>query len=338
MSQFTSDYDFYLPKELIAKYPVHPRDSAKLLIYDRAKDEITHTHFRHIFDALPSNLAYVFNDTKVIKARLFGKKQSGGKAEVLINRPLKDNLFSVFIKSKVVVTTKIYFTEYLYLKIIALEDDGSRVVAFYDQLGEKLDFNQLIKYTKQIGHIPIPPYLKREETKSDKLDYQSIFAKYDGSVAAPTASLHFTKELTEQIPKQNLYHTTLHIGAGTFKPIESDNISEHKMHFEYYEIATSTQELINSNKPLLAVGTTVARSIESYVRSGKASSETNLFLSPNNPPKRVSHLLTNFHFPKSSLIVLVSSFIGLEKTKEIYQEAICKKYRFYSYGDAMLIL
>ena len=338
MSQFTSDYDFFLPEDLVAKYPVHPRDSAKLLVYNRAKDEITHTHFRHIFDFLPSNLSYVFNDTKVIKARLFGKKQSGGKAEVLINRPLKDDLFSVFIKAKVAVETKIYFTEHLFLEVIALEEDGSRVVSFCDELDKKLDFNQLIEYTKQIGHIPIPPYLKREESESDKLDYQSLFAKYDGSVAAPTASLHFTKELIEKIPKTNLYHTTLHIGAGTFKPIESDEISDHKMHFEYYEIAKQTKDLIDSKAPLLAVGTTVSRSIESYVRSGEASSETNLFLSPKNPPKRVDHLLTNFHFPKSSLIVLVSSFIGLEKTKAIYEEAIRRQYRFYSYGDAMLIL
>ena len=192
---------------------------------------------------------------------------------------------------------------------------------------------------ERIGHVPLPPYIKRADNNNDISWYQSIFAKNNGAVAAPTASLHFSDKIINQLKKtHNIHFLTLHVGAGTFKSVECENINEHKMHGEFYEIPKSTQELINSNKAILGVGTTVTRCIEEFVRSNKSSGECKLFLNPNNRPIRQNFLLTNFHLPKSTLIMLVSSFIGLEKTMEIYKIAVQKEYKFYSYGDAMLII
>jgi S-adenosylmethionine:tRNA ribosyltransferase-isomerase len=334
----TSSYDFTLPQELIATYPANPRDSAKLLVYDRKKDTITHTVFRHILDFIPDDVAFVFNNTKVIKARLFGKKSTGGKIELLINKPLNAFEVSVYIRGKVKPETVIEFADDLYAKVLLLQEDGSRVVTFFSH-NKQLRFEELLPLIDRIGHIPLPPYIQREDEALDAKEYQSVFAKKEGAIAAPTASLHFTPELFEQI--QNTYTTaelTLHVGSGTFKPVEASIITEHPMHSEYYEIPPQAQKLLDSSKKILAVGTTSTRTIEYYARTHQASGEANLFLHPNNPPIRVEHLLTNFHLPKSTLIMLVASFVGLDKTLELYHEAIEKKYRFYSYGDAMLIL
>jgi len=336
--KLVSSYDYDLPEELIAKYPVTPRDSAKLLVYDRKKDKITHTVFRNILDFV-GDKNFIFNNTKVIKARIFGKKESGGKVELLLNRPFNDK-FLVYIRGKVKQGSKLFFDKGLVAEVVELLEDGSRVVEFKWKMENGkwkiLNFLELVKILEEIGHIPLPPYIKRSDEKIDEKEYQSVFAKKEGAVAAPTASLHFTDELIKEI--KNKHYLTLHVGAGTFKPVDVEEIDKHKMHSEFYEIPKSTAEIIDSDKKIVSVGTTVTRTVEYYARTKKLSGECDLFLNPFNPPIRVNHLLTNFHLPKSTLIMLVASFIGREKTLEIYEEAIKEKYRFYSYGDAMLII
>ena len=335
----TSSYDFTLPNELIATHPVEPRDNARMLVYDRNSDTITHTYFYELENYIPKNSALIFNDTKVIKARLYGNKESGGKIELLINRPLNATEINVYIRGKVKVDTKIIFSENLYAKLLKLHEDGSRDVVFI-QNENILRFEELLPIIEKIGHIPLPPYLQREDGKEDEEDYQSVFASYEGAVAAPTASLHFTKEQHERICKDFKHaYVTLHVGAGTFKPVEEKEILKHPMHSEYYDISKEAQALIVSDTPILCVGTTSTRTVEYYVQHGKnPHGEANLFLHPNNPPQRVNHLLTNFHLPKSTLLMLLASFIGVEKALSLYEEAIEHKYRFYSYGDAMLII
>ena len=335
----TQSYDFSLPEELIATHPASPRDHAKLLVYDRATDSITHTHFYDFEKFIPKDAALIFNDTKVIKARLFGKKPSGGKIELLINRALSAHEINVYIRGKVKVGSEILFDENLVAKVLELNEDGSRVVEFY-QKTSLLRFEDLLPIIDTIGHIPLPPYIQREDNVEDADEYQTVFAKEEGAVAAPTASLHFTKEQHERVCK-NFKHAyvTLHVGSGTFKPVDAKIITEHPMHSEYYDISNAAKELLDSDTPILSIGTTSTRTIEFYDKHGKIQrGEANLFLHPNNKPSRVNHLLTNFHLPKSTLLMLVASFVGLEKTQELYTEAIKEKYRFYSYGDAMLII
>ena len=335
----TQSYDFHLPSELIATYPANPRDHAKLLVYDRKSDTITHAHFYDLEKFIPKNCALIFNDTKVIKARLFGKKPSGGKSELLINRALNATDINVYIRGRVKVGTEIYFDENLSAKVTKLHEDGSREVNFFLE-NKLLRFEELLPIIDKIGHIPLPPYIQREDESADADEYQSVFAKEEGAVAAPTASLHFTPEQHERICKTHKHaYVTLHVGSGTFKPVEAEIITEHPMHAEYYDISNAAKELLDSDIPILSVGTTSTRTIEFYAKHGKVQrGEANLFLHPQNKPSRVNHLLTNFHLPKSTLLMLVASFVGLEKTQELYAEAIKEKYRFYSYGDAMLIL
>jgi len=360
----TSSYDFHLPSELIATHPASPRDSAKLLVYDRKTDTITHAIFRDLEDFIPKDCAFVFNDTKVIKARLYGKKASGGKIELLINRPLNATEINVYIRGKVKVDTKLFFDDDLVAVVKKLNDDGSRVVEFQTigattsvvpknsnntsttkvvppkKQNIPLRFEDLLPIIDKIGHVPLPPYIQRDDNKEDESEYQSVFAKQEGAVAAPTASLHFTPEQHKKICKKFPHaFVTLHVGSGTFKPVEADIITDHPMHSEYYEITPHAKELLDSDISILAVGTTSTRTIEFYARNPHATKgEANLFLHPNNKPLRVNHLLTNFHLPKSTLLMLVASFVGVEKAKELYTEAIKERYRFYSYGDAMLIL
>lgn len=335
----TASYDFSLPEELIATHPASPRDHAKLLVYDRKTDTITHTYFYDFEKYIPKECALIFNDTKVIKARLFGKKPSGGKIELLINRALNANDINVYIRGKVKVTSEIIFDENLVAKVKQLDEDGSRIVNFY-QNDVLLRFEDLLPIIESIGHIPLPPYIQREDNKNDASEYQTVFAREEGAVAAPTASLHFTQEQHERICK-NFKHAyvTLHVGSGTFKPVDAEIITEHPMHSEYYDISDSAKDILDSTTPILSIGTTSTRTIEFYDKHGKVQrGEANLFLHPNNKPSRVNHLLTNFHLPKSTLLMLVASFVGLEKTQELYAEAIKEKYRFYSYGDAMLLI
>lgn len=335
----TSSYNFILPPKLIATHPASPRDAAKLLVYNRKTDEIIHTYFYDFEKFIPKDCALIFNDTKVIKARIFGKKASGGKIELLINKPLDANNINVYIRGKVKVDTKIYFDEDLVALVKELRDDGSRVVNFYKKTS-LLRFEDLLPIIDKIGHIPLPPYIQREDNEEDSSEYQSVFAKEEGAVAAPTASLHFTGEQHKRICDNHAHaYVTLHVGSGTFKPVEAQIITDHPMHSEYYEISNKAKELLDSNISILSIGTTSTRTIEFYEKHGKIQrGEANLFLHPNNKPLRVNHLLTNFHLPKSTLLMLVASFVGVDKTQELYAEAIKNEYRFYSYGDAMLII
>lgn len=335
----TSSYDFTLPENLIATHPASPRDNAKLLVYDRKTDTITHSFFYDFEKFIPKDCALIFNDTKVIKARLFGIKPSGGKLELLINRALNAIDVNVYIRGKVKVGTTIFFDEGLVAEVKELETDGSRIVNF-SQNSIDLRFEDLLPIIDKIGHIPLPPYIQREDNDEDADEYQSVFAKEEGAVAAPTASLHFTEEQHKRVC-QNFEHAyvTLHVGSGTFKPVDAEVITEHPMHSEYYDISNAAKDVLDSDTPVLSIGTTSTRTVEFYDKHGKVQKgEANLFLHPKNKPSRVNHLLTNFHLPKSTLLMLVASFVGLEKTQELYAEAIKEEYRFYSYGDAMLII
>jgi len=335
----TSSYDFHLPQELIATHPASPRDHARLLVYDRTTQQITHANFYEFEKFIPKECALIFNDTKVIKARLFGKKHSGGKLELLINRALNANDVNVYIRGKVKVGSEIFFDENLVAVVKELHDDGSRIVNFW-ACGNSLRFEEILPIIDRIGHVPLPPYIQREDNKEDESEYQSVFALNEGAVAAPTASLHFTPEQHKKVCKKFAHaYVTLHVGSGTFKPVEAETITDHPMHSEYYDISPKAKELLDSGRAILSVGTTSTRTIEFYARNRHATSgEANLFLHPNNKPLRVNHLLTNFHLPKSTLLMLVASFVGVEKAQELYAEAIKNRYRFYSYGDAMLIL
>ena len=334
----TSSYDYTLPEEFIATTPLYPRDRAKLLIYNRKEDRLIHTTFAHLLDYLPQECDIILNDTRVIKARLFGHKSSGGKIELLFNKPLDAHLSLVLIKGRVKVGSSIDFDLGLQALVTALNDDGSRVVTF-SQDGKPIRFEALVLILDKIGHIPLPPYMHREDRAEDERDYQTLFAKNAGAVAAPTASLHFTPELFEALESRHATHKiTLHVGAGTFKPVEAEFILDHPMHSEFFHIPDETAEILDSSREILAIGTTVTRTIEYYARTTKREGECDLFLNPHNPPQRVNYLLTNFHLPKSTLIMLVSAFIGREKTLALYEEAIAHHYRFFSYGDAMLII
>jgi len=340
----TSSYDYELPAHLIAQTPVQPRDHAKLLVYDRKTNTTTHTIFKNLLDFLPSDCGVFLNDTKVIKARIFGKKetddhgQGGGKVELLFNKPLSAHEYLVMIRGKVHIGMQLFFDDNLVATVKRFNEDGSRVVTFTHQ-DKEIRFEDLVQVLDKIGHIPLPPYMQREDNEQDETDYQTLFAKNAGAVAAPTASLHFTPKLFEAFEaKYKTHKITLHVGAGTFKPVEVEEILEHPMHSEFFDIPKESAEVLESDKPILAVGTTVTRTVEYFSRTGKTSGECDLFLNPSNKPQRVSHLLTNFHLPKSTLIMLVSAFVGREKTLELYYEAIREEYRFFSYGDAMLIV
>lgn len=370
-------YDYALPKSCIALRPTKPKERAKLLVFERKTNKITHTEFGNLCEFLPP-CAVVFNDTKVIKARIYGVKSGGARCELLFHKALSEFSFLVQIKGRVKEGEILCFQNGVSAKILSLNEDGTREVCFFaDKKGEffrqnltKIEFEcekdvnlaknsaifnenslnlpknsrllnnkELLFMLEKIGHIPLPPYIKRADTKSDSKDYQSIFAKNLGAIAAPTASLHFSKALLKKLSKTHkIYTLTLHIGAGTFKGVEVDDLRLHKMHSEDYFINDELARAIDSKEPLLAVGTTVARCIENYARTNLKNSQCELFLHPQNPPLRQNYLLTNFHLPRSTLIMLVASFIGRKKTLELYEIAIKKGYSFYSYGDAMLII
>ncbi|EGH0434857.1 tRNA preQ1(34) S-adenosylmethionine ribosyltransferase-isomerase QueA [Campylobacter coli] len=335
-----SSYDYTLPNELIATYPVHPKEDAKLLVFERKNNQISHTTFKNLQDFLP-DCALFFNDTKVIKARIYGNKSSGGKIELFLHQPCldsQDSLFLAQIKGRVKKDEILSFEQNLKAKVIELLDDGLRKVQFF-QNDEVLNTFKLYELLDTIGHVALPPYIKRSDEKSDLEDYQSIFAKNLGAVAAPTASLHFSENMLENLKKRHeIYHLTLHVGAGTFKSVECENLENHKIHSEFFDIPKKACEVIDSQKKILGVGTTVTRTIEYYARTKQNQGFCDLFLHPHNPPLRQDYLLTNFHLPKSTLIMLVSAFIGRQNCLKLYDIAIKEKYRFYSYGDAMLIL
>jgi S-adenosylmethionine:tRNA ribosyltransferase-isomerase len=258
----TKNYDYELPEGFIATTPVYPRDHAKLLVYDRKTNTITHTTFKHLLDFVPKECDVFLNDTRVIKARIFGEKASGGKVELLFNKPLDAHHYLVLIRGKVKVGTELFFDDSLVATVTDLNEDGSRVVTFTHK-DKEIRFEELVLVLDDIGHIPLPPYMHREDNKEDETDYQTLFAKNAGAVAAPTASLHFTPELFAALEARHQTHkVTLHVGAGTFKPVEVEEILDHPMHSEYFHISKEAAKVLDSKTPLLAIGTTVTRTLE----------------------------------------------------------------------------
>lgn len=349
-------YNYTLPKEYIATEPITPKESAKLLVFDRQNRSITHSTFKDFSTFLPRNTLLVFNNTKVLPARIYGQKilqnsaQNGAKIEALFHKKLDDNRYLMQFKGRLKIGSLISFGD-LYARILKDAKNfgvGFKEAEFFTINKNKeapLHCDAFFDFLKHNGHVPLPPYIKRKDTQSDKKDYQSVFAKHLGAIAAPTASLHFSEETYGYLQKHfNTTEITLHTGAGTFIGVTTENILEHKMHTESFSISEDSAQKIKKAKHITAIGTTAARTIEAYARSetfksGKAlSGECDLFLHPKNPPKATHSLVTNFHLPKSTLLMLVASFVGLEQTLELYKEAIAKHYRFYSYGDGMLIL
>ncbi|CBG39374.1 tRNA preQ1(34) S-adenosylmethionine ribosyltransferase-isomerase QueA [Helicobacter mustelae] len=342
MREFSlQSYDYALPQELIAKYPLERKEDARLLVYDRKSGGITHTHFDALFDFIPRDFTLVFNDTKVIKARIFGEKGSGGKIELLYHKSLPDGAL-VQIRGRVKVGEHIHFPHGYSAKVCALLDHGMRIVEF---LYHGRPIRDLAPLFESIGHIPLPPYLKRADESADEQEYQSVFATHHGAIAAPTASLHFSPRMRD-FALQHYPHAfvTLHVGAGTFLGVESEDIRGHEIHSEELWVSAANLSLIEGAKKILCIGTTALRSVEFLSQrdllrqEGDYVGDCDIFLHCGNPPKKASALLTNFHLPKSSLIMLVASMVGLDTCKNLYAEAIAKKYRFYSYGDGMLIL
>lgn len=338
-----ASYHFELPKELIADRPVPDRHSSKLMVFKEETGEIIHSTYSEITKFLPPHSTLVFNRSKVFPCRLIGNKPSGGEAEVFVLSLLHENgIYPCMVRAsgKRKVGDEFIFGD-LRAQIVDLRG-GTFGVKF------NLPHDELMKTLETIGKIPIPPYIRNGESdEEDKRTYQTVYAAETGSVAAPTAGLHFSQELLEKIKSQGheLATVTLHVGAGTFAPVKADNILEHKMHEEFFTIDRPNLIVIQKARFRIAVGTTSLRTLESSWKNGNVQFEnpgslksTSIFLHPGKEVHSIDAMITNFHLPESSLLMLVSALIGREKTLELYKIAIENKYRFFSYGDGMLIL
>ena len=336
-----SDFDYELPEELIAQTPVEPRNASRLMVLDPIKKTIEHRHFFELQQFLSPGDTLIFNDTRVIPARLIGRKEpTGARVEVLLLRRIEGDTWETLVKpgKKALHGTTIRFSDEISCEITGHTDFGGRLVTFHYQgiFEEILD---------RLGETPLPPYIHEE--LEDRERYQTVYCRESGSAAAPTAGLHFTPEQMDELKRfgVNLGFLTLHVGLGTFRPVKVERIEEHVMHSEYYSIGEDTARLIRETKAagkrVVAVGTTSIRTLESaavgknevYGKSG----ETNIFIYPGYDFKIVDAVVTNFHLPKSTLIMLISAFAGREFTLEAYREAVKEKYRFFSFGDAMFI-
>lgn len=377
-----SSYDYKLPSDAIANQPANPRESAKLLVYNRNTNTITHTDFYHFCDFVPLDTLIVLNNTKVIKARIHAHKlntqthtHNPKVLEVFYHKPFLESTQSSIFDSSGMPTRflaqirgRVRPDDELLIKPpssrhtspaldslsestrpdITLKSptikvreclpNGLRVISFH-QGNEELSLNQVLALFEHYGHIPLPPYIKREDTAQDSLDYQSVFASNLGAVAAPTASLHFNHTSLEQIrSKFETCFITLHVGGGTFLDVKSEDIRAHQIHTESFQISPQSASKIDNASKVLCVGTTCARSVEYYAQTKILQGECDIFLYPGKEFKRVDYLLTNFHLPKSTLIMLVSAMVGREKCLELYELALKYNYKFYSYGDGMLII
>ncbi len=343
----TSDFDYELPENLIAQFPTQKRSESKMLVLDKSKQTLEHKHFYDIVDYLTDNDILVLNNTKVIPARLFGTKETGAKIEVFLLKDLKNGRWEVLMKpaKRVHLNDKIKISDEL--SVIAKEqmEDGKRIVEIVCD-GDIYDL--LNKY----GNIPLPPYIERKMTSDEikKLDYnryQTVYAKNEGSVAAPTAGLHFTEEILQKLKNKGVTvcYVTLNVGLGTFRPVKCDDVTEHKMDSEEFEISEETARVITEGKAngknIVAVGTTSVRTLETaYAQFGEikaCKSSSRLFIYPPYEFKVIDKLITNFHLPKSTLIMLVSAFAGKDFVFKAYKTAVENNYRFYSYGDCMFI-
>lgn len=339
----TEDFDFDLPEELIAQTPLKDRASSRLLVLDRETKEITDKHFHEIIDELHSGDALVMNDTRVLPARLYGEKpDTGGHLEVLLLTNTEGDTWETLIKpaKRAKVGTKIRFGDgRLTATVIEELEHGGRIVTFeYEGI--------FLEILETLGEMPLPPYIKERLQDPDR--YQTVYAKENGSAAAPTAGLHFTQELLEKIQAKgvSLVYLTLHVGLGTFRPVSVENIAEHEMHSEFYRLTESAAQQLNETREaggrIIAVGTTSIRTLETigtkFDGQIKADSGwTDIFITPGYEFKVVQAFSTNFHLPKSTLVMLVSAFAGRDLTLTAYQHAIDERYRFFSFGDAMFV-
>ncbi len=336
----TEDFYFDLPESQIAQTPIKERDTSKLLVMDKNSGEIKHKVFKNIIDYFESGDCLVLNNTKVIPARLIGNKKTGARVELLLLKRMEDNKWETLVNPgrKAKVGDEIYFGDILKATVCDIVKDGNRIVQFeFEGIFEEI--------LDKLGEMPLPPYI--EERLNEKERYQTVYAKYDGSAAAPTAGLHFTKELLEQLENKGvkIAYVTLHVGLGTFRPVKVDNVLEHSMHTEIYNVDEEQCKIINeakeNGKKVVAVGTTSCRTLESCTNeNGKlisGSGETDIFIYPGYKFKIVDNLITNFHLPESTLIMLVSALSTRENVLNAYNTAVKENYRFFSFGDAMLI-
>lgn len=338
----TSDFDFYLPEELIAQYPLEKRDYSRLMVLDKATGEIEHKHFYDVIDYLNKGDTLVLNNTRVMPARLIGEKAiSGGKIEFLLLKRIEGDKWECLAKpgKRAKIGTEFTFGEgKLKCKVVDIVEEGNRIIEFsYDGI-----FEQVLD---DLGEMPLPPYIT--EKLEDRERYQTVYSKEQGSAAAPTAGLHFTKELLEKVKEKgvNIAYVTLHVGLGTFRPVKVDDVNEHVMHSEFYHLEEEDAKIINETKKrgnkIISVGTTSTRTLETigdengFVKP--QSGWTNIFIYPGYKFKVVDKLITNFHLPESTLIMLVSALAGKEKVMNAYNEAVKEKYRFFSFGDSMFI-
>ena len=342
-----NEYDYELPKELIAQVPSEKRENCRMMVLDRVKKSVEHKHFYDITDYFDENDVIVLNNTKVIPARLFGRKNTGAHIEVFLLKQISDKVWEVLINpsKRVKEESIIEISPDLYVKVLTRQNEGKWLVELhYDG-----NFYEILD---KVGNIPLPPYIERtmtdEQLKNLDYDrYQTVYAQREGSVAAPTAGLHFTEEILEKLKAKGVQicYVTLNVGLGTFRPVKVENILEHKMDSEEFEISAETAKIINDakkqGKKITAVGTTTVRTLETCAKKYGEVIETiddsTLFIYPGFEFKVVDRLITNFHLPKSTLIMLVSAFAGKDFVFDSYAEAIKEQYKFYSYGDCMLI-
>lgn len=336
-----SDFYYELPPELIAQTPAQPRDSSRLLVYNRATDSVEHRIFRDVTDYLKKGDVLVINNTKVLPARMYAHTEHGGLVEILLLKRKDKDTWEVLAKpgKKCAIGKKLTINDKLSLTVEGITDSGERIVRFeYDGVFENI--------LEEVGSMPLPPYIK--EKLQDKNRYQTVYAKTDGSAAAPTAGLHFTPELLAKIKDMGVevVEVLLHVGLGTFRPVKEDIITDHKMHSEYFEVSEQAAEAINKAKAegrrVIAVGTTSVRTLESatgedgIIKAGHG--DTSIFIYPPYKFKCVDALITNFHLPESTLVMLVAALVGREKVLELYKIAVENKYRFFSFGDACFFL
>ena len=338
----TSDFYYDLPEELIAQDPLEDRSSSRLMKKKKKSGELKHTNFKHIIDYLNKGDCLVINDTKVIPARLYGSKiGTNAGIEILLLKRKDGNVWETLVKpgKKAKPGTKISFGDGLLIgEVIDIVEEGNRLIRFsYEGIFEEI--------LDKLGEMPLPPYITHK--LQDKGRYQTVYAKHEGSAAAPTAGLHFTKELLEQIKEKgvNIAHVTLHVGLGTFRPVKVDDVEKHHMHSEFYVVEEDQAKLINdtkkAGKKVIAVGTTSCRTLESATDENgilqAKSGWTEIFIYPGYQFKMIDELITNFHLPESTLLMLVSALAGKENIMHAYEEAVKEKYRFFSFGDAMYI-
>jgi S-adenosylmethionine:tRNA ribosyltransferase-isomerase len=336
-----SEFDYFLPEELIAQHPCEPRDHSRLLVLDKNTGAISHNYFFDLLQYLNAGDTLVFNDTRVIPARLIGAKaETGGKVEVFLLNRKSESDWEALVKpgKKARPGAIIIFSDRLSCEILESTDFGGRIVRFsYEGIFEEI--------LDQLGETPLPPYIT--EQLADKERYQTVYARERGSAAAPTAGLHFTTDLMKRIEEKGIHlaFVTLHVGLGTFRPVNTDNITDHVMHREYYSVLPETAELINRTKQeggrIIAVGTTAIRTLETATINGileAKSGWTEIFIYPGYTFKIVDAAVTNFHLPKSTLLMLISALAGQQKVFAAYKEAVEQGYKFFSFGDAMLII